>query len=373
MSSKIYAIVFPFMLIMLVETKTASAEPIYKFEGFGTLGASHSDQKFGDYTLDSTLPKGAGISQDWAMGNDSRIGAQVTGNLTSKVATVFQVISEYSAEGNFKPVVEWANIKYIFSPNTHIRAGRIALPTFLNSDNRKVGFSYPWIHPPLELYRQLAITNSDGVDVMYRSDYWRGLNTVKLLYGSNTIDRPTSISTSKNIWGIFDTFELDKTTIHIGYQERKSHSKNNLSGITGDWVLNSDLSIGASYDSGAWFMSTEWIQRKSTTKISAMYLSAGVRWRELTPYLTYSQNSPGSFLPGNAPPSANSIRIASRSQNAASLGLRWDFKKNADLKLQYDQVKLSDRSNGFLANVPNNVILYGSTFHVISFTTDFLF
>ena len=361
------------MLIMLVETKTASAEPIYKFEGFGTLGASHSDQKFGDYTLDSTLPKGAGISQDWAMGNDSRIGAQVTGNLTSKVATVFQVISEYSAEGNFKPVVEWANIKYIFSPNTHIRAGRIALPTFLNSDNRKVGFSSPWIHPPLELYRQLAITNSDGVDVMYRSDYWRGLNTVKLLYGSNTIDRPTSISTSKNIWGIFDTFELDKTTIHIGYQERKSHSKNNLSGITGDWVLNSDLSIGASYDSGAWFMSTEWIQRKSTTKISAMYLSAGVRWRELTPYLTYSQNSPGSFLPGNAPPSANSIRIASRSQNAASLGLRWDFKKNADLKLQYDQVKLSDRSNGFLANVPNNVILYGSTFHVISFTTDFLF
>lgn len=373
MSSKIGGIIFFCMLTLLADINPASAEPTYKFEGFGTFGVSHSSQKLGDYTLDSTIPKGAGISQDWAMGNDSRIGAQMTGDLTNKVSTVLQVISEYRAEGNYKPVVEWANIKYIFSPNTHIRAGRIALPTFLNSDNRKVGYSYPWIHPPLELYRQLAITNSDGVDIMYRSDYWSGLNTLKLLYGSNTIDRSTSTSTSKNIWGIFDTFELGKTTTHVGYQERESRSRNNLSGITGDWIPNSDLSIGASYDSGAWFASTEWIQRKSTTKISAMYLSAGMRWSELTPYLTYSQNSPGSVLPGNAQLSANSIRVASRSQSAVSLGLRWDFKKNADLKLQYDQVQLSDRSNGFLANVPNNVTLYGSKFHVISFMADFVF
>jgi len=36
-------------------------------------------------------------------------------------------------------------------------------------------------------------------------------------------------------------------------------------------------------------------------------------------------------------------------------------------------VKLSDNSNGFLANVPANVSLYGAKFHVISAVVDFVF
>ncbi len=42
---------------------------------------------------------------------------------------------------------------------------------------------------------------------------------------------------------------------------------------------------------------SEWIQRKSTYKTSAMYVSAGYRVKQFTPYLTYAQNSQGSFLP----------------------------------------------------------------------------
>jgi hypothetical protein len=118
---------------------------------------------------------------------------------------------------------------------------------------------------------------------------------------------------------------------------------------------------------------SEWVQRKSTTKISAMYISGGYRVKKFTPYLTYSQNSPGSFLPGFLPPSPNSVTLAERAQSTVSLGVRWDFMKDTDLKLQYDQVRLSNHSNGFLANVPANVNLYGTTFHVISAVVDFVF
>jgi predicted porin len=104
-----------------------------------------------------------------------------------------------------------------------------------------------------------------------------------------------------------------------------------------------------------------------------MYVSAGYRVKKFTPYLTYSQNSQGSFLPGLPPPSSSSIRLANRAQSTVSLGLRWDFMKNTDFKLQYDQVKLSDNSNGFLANVPANVSLYGAKFHVLSAVVDFIF
>jgi hypothetical protein len=47
--------------------------------------------------------------------------------------------------------------------------------------------------------------------------------------------------------------------------------------------------------------------------------------------------------------------------------------KNTDFKFQYDQIKLSDTSNGFLANVPPNVSLYGAKFHVVSAVVDFIF
>ncbi len=350
-----------------------ATQPAYKFEGFGTVGISHSGEKLGDYTLDSTVPKGSGLSQEWAFGNDTRLGVQATANLSGKVSSVLQVISEYNANGNYKPVVEWANVKYLLTPNAYLRLGRIALPTFLNSDHRKVGYSYPWIHPPLELYRQLAITNSDGIDAMYRFDLLDSLHTLKFLYGSNSIDRRSTVSNSENIWGVFDTVEFDMLTIHASYQERKSNTRVSSTGVTGEWIPNSDISIGASYDPGDWFVSTEWMQRKSTSRIGAMYFSMGKRWHAFTPYVTYSQNSSGSLLPGFPPPSPSTIRLANRAQHTYTLGMRWDFMRNRDFKVQYDQVTLSEDSNGFLSNVPSDVSLQGSRFHVVSVATDFLF
>lgn len=350
-----------------------TTRPMFKFDGFGTLGVSHSSQSLGDYIIDSTIPKGAGRSSNWAVGNDSRIGAQVTANFSPEVTAVLQVISEYQADNTYSPGVEWANVKYAFTPNAYIRVGRTALPTFLNSESRKVGYSYPWVHPPVDIYRQLAITNSDGVDAMYRFEVGEGDNTLRAVYGTNTLNRPTSTSTSHNLWGVFDTFEYGASTLHVGYQERMSSSLSLLTGVAGAWVKNSDLSIGISYDPGDWFAKSQWIQRQSTTKASAMYLSAGCRVDKLTPYLTYSQNSQGSFMPSFAAPTAAAIQTARRAQSTVSMGLRWDFMKKVDLKLQYDRIKLSDNSNGYLANLPVNTVLYGTSFHVISAVVDFLF
>jgi len=91
--------------------------PMFKLGGFGTLGASHSSQRLGDYVVDGTVPKGAGRSNDWAWGNDSRIGVQATANFTPKVSAVLQVISEYQYDDSYRPSVEWFNVKYSFIPD----------------------------------------------------------------------------------------------------------------------------------------------------------------------------------------------------------------------------------------------------------------
>jgi predicted porin len=254
-----------------------------------------------------------------------------------------------------------------------LQVGRIALPTFMDSENRDVGYSYVWVNPPVDLYHQLSIPGSDGVDFMYRSEIGEAGNTLKAIYGKNVENTPTRISTSKDMWGLFDTLEYGSATFHLGYQQRMSSSKNLQTGVSGAWISNSDLTVGASYDPGNWFVISEWIQRRSTTKVNAMYVSGGYRIDKFTPFLLYSQNSPGTFLQDSPPPTTASLDRANRSQSTISTGVRWDFMRNYDFKLQYDQVRLSSNSNGYLINVPTGVILHGSRFYVISAVVDFVF
>ena len=352
-------------------------QPNVTFGGFGSLGVSHSSMNSGDYVLDSGIPKGPGLSDFLSTANDSRIAGHMAAQISPTVSVVLQVDSEYHTGNTYEPEVEFANVKYVFTPDAYLRVGRITLPTFLESENRDVGYTYAWIHPPVEVYRQEQITHSDGVDANYRMQIGELGNSIKAVYGRSTIESTdamvTNSFTSKHLWGIFDTSEYGPATFHVGYQERDTNSGEMLTGQPGSWVKDSDLSAGVLYDPGDWFAMSEWIQRKSTYKTGAMYVNAGYRVNKFTPYLTYAQSSQGSFLSGSPAPSAEGVVLASRSQSTTSLGVRWDFMKNTDLKLQYDQVKLSDNSNGFLANVPANVSLYGSQFHVISAVIDFIF
>lgn len=348
-------------------------QPTFKLGGFGTLGLSHSSQGLGDYVVDTATPKGAGLSNDWSATNNSRFAAHLNANFTPKISALLQVDSEYHADGTYRPEVEWFSVKYAFTPNFYMRVGRIALPTFMDSENWDVGYSYTWVTPPVDLYHQLSIPSSDGIDAMYRAEIGDAVNTFKTIYGRNTLDRPNSVTTSKEMWGIFDTLEYGQATYHAGYQQRTSSTEYVLTGMTGPWIQNSDVSVGANYDPGDWFVMSEWIQRRSTYLSSAMYVSAGYRINKFTPYLTHSQNSSGSFIQSSAPPSAYDLQLANRAQSTDSFGVRWDFMRNFDFKMQYDRVTLSDNSNGYLINVPANVILYGTTFHVISAVVDFVF
>jgi predicted porin len=346
---------------------------MFKFGGFATLGYSHSSMDSGDYVLDSSMPKGAGRSQDWSASNNTRGAVHVTADFTPQVSAIFQVDSEYRSDGSYRPEVEWFNVKYAFTRDAYVRVGRIALPTFMDSDNRDVGYTFVWVHPPVDLYHQLSIPSSDGIDAMYRSEIGDAENILRAIFGTNKTERPTSITNSKEMWGLFDTLEYGPATFHISYQQRRSSTLNIQTGVTGEWTKNSDLSVGASYDPGIWFVKSEWIQRRSTTRINAMYASGGYRINKFTPYLTYSQNSPGTFVPGAPPQSAAAVERANRAQSTTGVGVRWDFMRNYDFKIQYDQVKLSDNSNGYLINVPKGVKLYGSKFHVISAVVDLVF
>ena len=144
------------------------AEPKFTLSGFGTLGVVHSSEDNADFLSGVFAQEGAGFSRSLSPEVDSRIGAQLIGNFTSRLTGTVQLIAEQDYEGGYEPQVEWANLKYQVTPQFSVRVGRTALASFLVSDYRKVGYAHPWVRPPSEVYGLVPVASADGVDASYK-------------------------------------------------------------------------------------------------------------------------------------------------------------------------------------------------------------
>lgn len=339
---------------------TAPAQPMYAINGFGTVGMARSSERGADFVFDNLQPRGAGRSHEWSSDVDSRLGLQLTTNFTPQLSAVVQVVSEYRADGTYTPVFNWANVKYDVTPDFSVRVGRIALASFLASDSRKIGFGNITARPPTEVYRLLALRDSDGVDAVYRFRSGDYTNSVTVLYGKKTVTNTRGVDVhSTGVAGIFDTLEHGPLTLHAAYQVRDVDNQNP--------PLGRFMSLGASYDPGEWFASAEWAKainfNATGLKVvrSAWYINGGVRLGNFAPYITVSELRPMTETP--PPPVA---------QRTYAAGVRWDVARNIDLKLQLDRIHLGAHSYGTLQNIAPGT-KPGGRVNITSLLADFLF
>jgi hypothetical protein len=115
----------------------------------------------------------------------------------------------------------------------------------------------------------------------------------------------------------------------------------------------------------------------------------GYRLGKLTPYLTSSQitapavSNSGLAAAGFPPELAGTVTALNAGldavldsthhvQRSLSIGGRWDFVKNVDLKVQYDHMRIGADSTGTLINIQPG-FQPGGTVNVFSTTVDFVF
>ncbi len=337
-----------------------SAPAALALNGFGTLGLARSSERGADYVFDNLQPKGTGRSHEWANDVDSRLGLQLTANLSPSLSAVLQVVSEYRWDGTYTPMVNWANLRYAVTPALSVRVGRIALDSFMASDSRKIGYSNLTARPPTEVYRLLALRDSDGIDATYRYSGEEFVNTFTVLYGKRTVTNTRAINVhSTDVAGLFERFEHGPLTLHAAYQQRRVDNQNP--------PLGKFMSLGASYDPGPWFASAEWVKainyNASKLKITraAWYLNTGVRLGDFSPYVTVAALCP-----------LSETGVAPVGQHSYSSGVRWDVRRNIDIKFQWDHIRLNDNSFGTLQNIAPGT-RPGGHFNVISLLTDFVF
>jgi opacity protein-like surface antigen len=401
-SNKLTSIV---LLVMMLYAASISAEElkasIFSFNSFGTLGVVHSSQKQADFTSSTLKPNGAGYSHAWSADVDSLIGGQITATFTPKITAVLQVISEQNYDNTYRPHIEWANIKYQATPHFSIRVGRTVLPTFLFSGTRKVAYTYPWVRPPLEVYNQEPVTASDGVDVQYHVHIGDFTHILQANYGGSKQTMPDRKAIKEEqAWGATYSVEYHAATVHLAYQHailtidavKPLFDAFRQFGPQGAAIADkygadkkpfSIIAIGATYNPGEWFITSEWTHTETRSFLgnqTGWYVSGGYRLGKFTPYLIYAQATADNlFDPGLAiPPAAgldaglNSLLSKKPVQNTISIGSRWDFMANVALKVQYDHTDIGAGSTGTLINIQPD-FEKGSKVNVFSATLDFVF
>ena len=342
-----------------------AAPPMFSFNAFGTFGVVHSSDTQADFVSSPNQPKGAGFSNAWSATPDSKLGMQLNANFTDRLSAVVQFVSQYQYDGTFLPDLEWGNIKFQITPDVNIRAGRIAIPTYMISDSLNVGYTLPFVRIPMEIYSQLPITHSDGVDGSYRLHIGDVTNTVQVFVGQFTSKLPNhGLYDVDGMKGISDTVEYGAATLHFSYQTLRYDL--NFPGL----LLNDDpqaiASVGANYDPGKWFVSGEWIRAPDDAvgRFYAWYAVAGYRLEKFTPYVDFARAYMGKPGPLGFPPFIN--------QNTSSIGVRWDFMKNTDLKMQLDRTSLHGGIDQYFINQQPGFRADGSV-NVFSLAIDFVY
>lgn len=410
-------------------TRAAESEPsIWSFSGFGTLAAVHSTEREADFAGSNRQPNGAGRQNATSFSPDSKLGGQVTADLTPQLSAVVQVVAQQQHDNRWTPRIEWANVQYRFSPALRVRLGRIAMPTFMISETRQVGYANPSVRPPQEVYLINSMTSNNGVDATYVSHFGDAVNSLSGFYGGSTTQLPNDVTVkTRSSWGLNNTLEMGATTLRVSYVALKADvdapSLQALSdGLNGFGAAASaipvphiqaagaqayalarqyglkdlsrqTLAIGVAHDPGRWFVSGEYVRFVGSDVFASShsgYVTAGYRAGPWTPYATLAaartpQHTAAAITTTGLPPqlaggadalnngiSIFATDIPAPTQRSVSLGLRWDFMKNAAAKLQADHIDLGAGSYGQLVNRSDRY-QPGGRLTLVSVAVDFVF
>lgn len=395
---------------------------LFNLRGFGTLGATHSSEDQADFVGTLFQPKGAGYSEDWAFGVDSKLGVQLDARPSEKLTAVVQLVSQYGYDGTYTPRVEWANVSYQVSPDFSVRVGRIVAALFTESETRLVGYTYPWVRPPAEVYGVNPLTNKDGIDFTYRFPAGVAVNTLQLSYGEILGKLPGGgRGDVKDCLDIRHLLEVGVTALSFGYRTLEldlaspdidtlfngfEQFGNTVPGAAGQQALANEsrfrnigsrydiIALGVNHNPGSWLFRAEWAKANIhnptfVSDVTSWYVTAGYRIGPFTPFVTAAEIRPDELdTPGiptaGLPPSLAQTAAALNGgldavvnafafdQNSFSAGIRWDFIDNAGLKIQYTRLDTGDGSTGRLANVQPG-FEPGDSANVFSMTMDFVF
>ena len=334
------------MGLAMLGAATAATAGELTMSGFGTLAVGKAisgvNQRYFGFDCPcyiANYPDVGVYGKDLDPGPDSRLGLQANYRLDGGLSFTGQITAH---GGNvFKPAIDWAYASWALSDSLTLQAGRKRLPLFGYSDFFQVGYAYPWIRPPGDLYGW-QIVAYNGANLMFRKNYgslsvtanvWAGSETDKgnrmldLIYYDARVDEKWKSIVGGYVelgtdWGTARFVMMsNKVDRLVAGAVNKSGVKQNFYGFTfnvdqSDWVLRTEIN--------------RFVRPDAPKDIYSVYfVGAGRRFGDFLPMLTYSRFTED----------YKEDATANEKHNTLAATLRWDFRDNMALKFEYDVFK----------------------------------
>jgi hypothetical protein len=375
--------VFPAMAATSVEGISIS--------GFLTAGTTYADKQLLTAAPPGTIATKA-VSQDGSIQNtpdfstDSRLGLQISAKVNPDISVTGQLLAKANKD-NSNVEADWAFVSYRVNEPLSIRAGKIKFPTFLISDYYEVGYAYPWIRPPQEVYYSNPITTLNGVDVLAKirlgdmtllfQPYYGNSRGAQALVPQEVLPALPAPSgsvvytdfTADALHGFNLSLSSDIFTVRYGtLQTKVNASAFNVFQDTAKFT-----SIGGTMDWHNVVLYSEGFKREIDGGANAAfpnqkgwYTTLGYRFGKWLPLYTTAR------LSDNDNPT--NLFGTPLKQTSQTLGLRYELGSGAALKFEAQKVTPEKGSRGLLIAAPNNplakdpgdnVMIYGLALDVV--------
>ena len=327
--------------------------------GFGTVGVTH----LGGEDDGRSYGISGQTNDSWRGDQLSKFGAQLTYGVTDTVGLTLQTTAKAYGD-EWKANLEWAYLSWQSTDNLMMRVGRLRTPVYMYSESIDVGFSYPWLRLPDEVYSQVQLSNYEGADIVYN---------LPLSFATLSFQLAGGIAKNRDYYIYDEEFDIDYDnvfgssvslatndfgTFRVGYVEADidtdvSGSFTDIFGNPGTatlLALDKDkgkfTSIGYQYDNGTWLTANEWtsrvIENDGSNSTDSFYLMGGRRFGDFLAHVTYAQ-----------------LDEDEGRQSSWTLGLNYNILPTVVLKGEYKRVDTTGGYDGVF--VRNAQELYDNT------------
>ncbi|MGS2722334.1 hypothetical protein ACVBEJ_01225 [Porticoccus sp. GXU_MW_L64] len=366
------------------------AEIQWQGNGFGSVVASKLD----DNSINQMNTFSRDTSDDSVkLSPNTRLGYQLSAHFNKRFSMTAQAITQGNRD--FDINLDWLYASYKVDENLQLNIGRFRRPTYTYSEYLHVGYSYPWIRPPVEVYSLDLefFTRVEGVSLFYQRPVGSWLASVQTYYGRSSDTAKLAFNENvdfrtRNDRGVLFTVEKDAFNARLGYHKLpdttiglqssgvvllQSLRSVGFSNIADDLEIRNrninfyNFSVGVdveNYFVNAEFTQTE-IGRSLGPDEKSWYVTAGHRINAFTLHYTYADrgrdneylfSQPIRLLANNIPPAAAApllelatavdfaVISSDTDQYSHTLGLRYDFDAPYTLKVEGQQI--NDRRLG---------------------------
>ncbi|CAH9058878.1 hypothetical protein PSECIP111854_02291 [Pseudoalteromonas sp. CIP111854] len=296
---------------------------------------------------------------------------------TMDLAENFSATAQLVAKGvdDFEPEFDWYYVTYKPTDNLTLMAGRRNIPMYYFSEFSEVGYAYPWMRPPANLY-WWQVTQFNGVHAMYDFELGDYSNTITVFYGNEYSDDNVEMLYYNKLYGgsarTVNEFWTDIAGMNwnisgdnfdlrfVYFQNDRDRETIQQDGSIDPYTPFSQTFIGLggniSLDKFTLLFDWNFVDYDDDvgTEFPTYLLSLVYNWEDYQPYISYSK----------ADHERTKVPTEDLEEHyMLGIGLRYNFLPTAAFKIQYDKfVDQGDKAGGWAYHGDSRTITMGVDF-----------